>query len=257
VNFCLLFCKRGHRRTSESLYTNGACKICSRNHYKRNKKEIQKHHKKWIEKNIKKIQRFMKAWRKKNLERVQEYNRCYYAKNLEREKERVRRWRAKNPEKVSEYKDKWAKNNPQKANGIKKRWAKNNPEKVRDTIKKYRMANIEKIVEYRRKYTKENLEKAREKCHRRRVLKLQLPYEKIDHKLVWERDGGICQICKDSTRPVSFEEMHLDHIIPLSKGGHHVYGNVQAAHAHCNLVKSNKILGEVNYAERFEESQIS
>jgi 5-methylcytosine-specific restriction endonuclease McrA len=34
---------------------------------------------------------------------------------------------------------------------------------------------------------------------------------------------------------------HIDHIVPLSRGGLHCYANVQVAHSRCNLRKRNKI----------------
>ncbi len=37
---------------------------------------------------------------------------------------------------------------------------------------------------------------------------------------------------------------HLDHIIPLSKGGEHTASNVQPLCAECNLKKGAKILNE-------------
>lgn len=66
---------------------------------------------------------------------------------------------------------------------------------------------------------------------------------------------------KATVRPISVEEIkritrcgrcvycggkyeHLDHIVPLSRGGEHSAHNLIASCAKCNLSKSNKILGE-------------
>lgn len=38
------------------------------------------------------------------------------------------------------------------------------------------------------------------------------------------------------------DAMHLDHIIPLSKGGTHEPNNVRITHAKCNLSKHSKII---------------
>ena len=38
-------------------------------------------------------------------------------------------------------------------------------------------------------------------------------------------------------------EWHIDHIIPISKGGEHSYENVRAAHFICNALRSNNING--------------
>jgi 5-methylcytosine-specific restriction endonuclease McrA len=37
-------------------------------------------------------------------------------------------------------------------------------------------------------------------------------------------------------------KFHVDHIMPLAKGGLHCYTNVQVAHPKCNLSKKDKIL---------------
>ena len=62
--------------------------------------------------------------------------------------------------------------------------------------------------------------------------------EPVSRRRVWERDAGICQLCGD---PVPFDEMHLDHVVPVSKDGKHSYDNTQTSHATCNLEKFNKL----------------
>jgi hypothetical protein len=67
-------------------------------------------------------------------------------------------------------------------------------------------------------------------------------YEDIDRAKVYERDGWRCGICRKpiNRRATQSNPMRvsLDHILPMSLGGPHVYVNVQAAHLRCNLEKS-------------------
>lgn len=63
---------------------------------------------------------------------------------------------------------------------------------------------------------------------------------------ICERDGWICQICKE---PVERSAHHpnplapsLDHIIPVSKGGSSDPSNLQLTHLRCNLKRGNKVL---------------
>jgi 5-methylcytosine-specific restriction endonuclease McrA len=51
---------------------------------------------------------------------------------------------------------------------------------------------------------------------------------------VLERDEGICHICG---AVVDENKWHLDHIVPISKGGAHSYTNVATSHPKCNLEK--------------------
>lgn len=53
-----------------------------------------------------------------------------------------------------------------------------------------------------------------------------------------ELDDGVCGICGEDVDPMNF---HIDHVIPLSRGGEHGYHNVQVAHPLCNQEKHAKI----------------
>lgn len=56
---------------------------------------------------------------------------------------------------------------------------------------------------------------------------------------VFERDGRVCAYCGDTEGP-----FHIDHIVPLSRGGEHSADNLTVACAPCNLSKSNLLLDE-------------
>lgn len=58
--------------------------------------------------------------------------------------------------------------------------------------------------------------------------------ETVQRVVVWERDKGVCGICG---RPADAASWHLDHIVPLSRGGPHSYANTQVSHPFCNLSK--------------------
>ena len=60
-----------------------------------------------------------------------------------------------------------------------------------------------------------------------------IPKDVVD--TVWNRDGGKCVYCGSN------ENLHLDHIIPFSKGGDTSVENLQLLCQKCNLEKSNKI----------------
>lgn len=60
-----------------------------------------------------------------------------------------------------------------------------------------------------------------------------IPREVVD--AVYKRDGGRCVYCG------SVENLHLDHIIPFSRGGATNIENLQLLCQKCNLEKSNKI----------------
>lgn len=56
----------------------------------------------------------------------------------------------------------------------------------------------------------------------------------VDRFQVWFLGAGICG------SHVDVDEMHVDHVAPLIKGGPHVLTNLQPAHAGCNLRKGGR-----------------
>lgn len=81
--------------------------------------------------------------------------------------------------------------------------------------------------------------------HRKRARKYGVAYEPINLIKVFERDGWICGICNDPIDPAvpwpDDRSKSLDHIVPMSKGGGHVWSNVQAAHLGCNVDKADRM----------------
>ena len=74
---------------------------------------------------------------------------------------------------------------------------------------------------------------------------------------LYERDGGICQLCG---RPVSVNGANgatIDHIIPRSKGGVDYPSNWQLAHIRCNSTKHTSTTAEfrAEMAKKINEAQ--
>lgn len=71
----------------------------------------------------------------------------------------------------------------------------------------------------------------------RRARKLASFIEDVDPRVVYEMHGGVCGICHEFIEG----DFHVDHVIPLARGGQHGYINVQPAHADCNLRKGASV----------------
>lgn len=116
------------------------------------------------------------------------------------------------------------------------RWAANNPEVKAERRRQWRTNNpLANRAQYKR-YAMSHPEKMREKCSLRasRFRKAGLFLEPVDREAVFKRDAGVCGIC---TLPVDPTSWHLDHIIPLARGGAHSYANTQVTHPACNWRK--------------------
>jgi len=62
---------------------------------------------------------------------------------------------------------------------------------------------------------------------------------------VLERDGYYCVYCDEDLRDA---EIHMDHVIPESKGGPTTYDNLQVTCRKCNLAKG--VLTESEFTNR-------
>ena len=62
---------------------------------------------------------------------------------------------------------------------------------------------------------------------------------------VIERDGKYCVYCDED---LTDKEIHMDHVIPESKGGQTNYENLQVTCRKCNLAKG--VLTESEFTER-------
>jgi 5-methylcytosine-specific restriction endonuclease McrA len=141
-------------------------------------------------------------------------------------REHDRRWLAVNAEKKRQQVKRWAKEHKEQSAAVAKRWSDANPEKKR---------------QYSRRARQTASGKARSKihCRMRYARRRGASVERVDPSVVFERDGGVCGICRAAVD--INETWHIDHVIPLSKGGAHSYSNVQLAHARCNCSKGAKV----------------
>ncbi len=129
-----------------------------------------------------------------------------------------------------------------------------------DKIKEFKKNIQEKIIEleleqarFKEEQEKQEIARKLKERQRRRNLEREVEQELIDRgelfgeqnvrphiprdvvDAIWRRDGGRCVYCG------STENLHLDHIIPFSKGGDTSIENLQILCRSCNLKKSNKI----------------
>lgn len=99
-------------------------------------------------------------------------------------------------------------------------------------------ANPEKTAERRRTPKGQILN--RKVTSPRRARKRAVFVEEVDPSVIFERDLGVCQICDSWV--LASEKWHVDHRVPLSKGGEHSYANCQLSHGACNQSKGSKLL---------------
>lgn len=93
----------------------------------------------------------------------------------------------------------------------------------------------------------------RANTHRKRARKFGVEFDpKLSTIKVFDRDGWKCKICGVKTpKRLKGKQVdnapELDHIIPMSLGGGHVWGNVQCACRKCNSMKGATPLGQLGF----------
>ena len=109
----------------------------------------------------------------------------------------------------------------------------------------YYTRNGDAIRQARSLYKKANPEKYREYVRQRKAAITAAFVAPVDDMEIYERDGGICQLClKAVDATLKFPDpmsLSIDHVIPLAAGGTHEPGNVQLAHMGCNARKGVRV----------------
>lgn len=110
--------------------------------------------------------------------------------------------------------------------------------------------NQDKARELKRRWKSENPEIVRMAHFRYKALKRNAPSEPYTTQQILDLYGTDCHLCHepidlDASKSVQIEgwqrSLHLDHVIPLSRGGSDLMANVKPSHAQCNLRKNNRM----------------
>ena len=165
-------------------------------------------------------------------------------------------WRQANPDKVKRYSAEWYAANTEKAKESNAGWYRINAEIARQRRAKRREANLEEERAASREWRRVNLERARENDRqwhrdhpeesraasaRRRAALLTHDgehYTASDVKALLEQQQGHCLYCYNR-----LDTYHVDHVIPLSRGGGNGKDNIALACPTCNTSKGAKLLG--------------
>lgn len=146
---------------------------------------------------------------------------------------RSRQYRVKNPNYDKEWRLKHQDHERKRAAIKQAEFRANHPEKAKAQLKAWRARNKSKIRQYMQKWRETHrVELALHQGARNARTK-----NKVDKTQITNWQSRICGICK---KPIE-GRFHIDHKIPLVKGGLHVVQNLQLAHPTCNLQKKDKL----------------
>jgi 5-methylcytosine-specific restriction endonuclease McrA len=106
----------------------------------------------------------------------------------------------------------------------------------REYARNYRKAHLLHCRELSRRWKRIHKDKTNSYWHSYRSKLKGSFIEDVDRLIVFEKDNGICYLCNQLVDPSNW---HLEHMVPISRGGTHSYENVRVSHPMCNWEKGN------------------
>jgi 5-methylcytosine-specific restriction endonuclease McrA len=186
-------------------------------------------------------------YRQTNVERLNEYAREYYARNPERINARQREYNSTHKDRIAARKRDYYFSNKERI----KEYRSANADRMREQSRIYRVVNADRIRERKRTYRQSEHGKAghRAESHKRRSrivaaggMHTANDIGSIRRAQTDKRGRLICWWC---SRPIH-GNYHIDHRIPLTRGGSNDPGNLVISCPTCNLRKHDKLPQEWN-----------
>lgn len=165
------------------------------------------------------------------------YQRKYYADNPDKFAAYAKKWRLENVEYKAQRDKEYAQKHPERVRAAKAKYKKIHADRVRKMNAEYSAANKEFLSQKNREWRKKNPEKHNAKEARRRA-------QRRGNGVFVILDRELRQLMQRPCFYCGKESQHMDHVIPISRGGRHSIGNLVPSCAKCNLSKNDKFLVE-------------
>lgn len=182
--------------------------------------------------------RYVAQWTKDNAEHKRKYNQRYQAENEERVREYKRRYKERNPTKDKEYYEA----NKEQIKLRNREYHKKNTNKVSEQRKAAYERNRERNLERSREWKKAHPDRVRISNGNRRA-RLKEAGGEVDADTIYqmyEDQQGLCAYCESPL----FGDFHVDHMMPLSRGGTNDWHNLAITCPSCNCSKQAKTVQE-------------
>lgn len=182
---------------------------------------------------------YHREYRKEHRDDLNQASSDYYRANRSRLLSRARLRYFENKEAKADY-DRWYRErNKGMISSRRRRYYKANVEKIAQYKREYYRKNAPKVREKVRRWHEENPDKAREHSNLRRARKVHAwgSHTADDARDIFERQGGTCLYCGKRLDKAA----HLDHFIPLSRGGRNSRENLAWACSSCNRSKGAQL----------------
>ena len=209
------------------------CKTCASNHvrafYKSHTKHVLKYQEKYRSNNKKKISDMNKLYATNNKDAISAKKKEYREANKEEINRKQKIHRELYPEQMKKYRAE----NKEKLSESHKLWRAKNINKLRESNKAYSSSERGRLVDTNAKHKRRYIKKSKSDG----TIPINVYPLSNELKKLLVRQEYKCNVCSKSLN----DGKHLDHHVPLSKGGTHSIDNVVWLCPRCNMSKSNKM----------------
>ena len=167
------------------------------------------------------------AYKAANRERISAKNAALYVASREKKKAQSAAYYAANREKYSAYQAAYQSANREKLTAYNSSWRSANFEKISARLAAYHAANPDKRTAHGRN------SRARRRSAEGR-------HTALDITRIFEHQRGLCANCHSKLFKSGKQKFHVDHIVPLVKGGSNWPSNLQCLCPTCNMRKNAK-----------------
>lgn len=227
--FTGIACRHGH--LAERYAADGSCMQCKAEYREAHRSKLAEQARQWRLDNPEKAKSYGKD------EHAREVRKAHYEKTRDHQIAKAIAWNKANPEKVAEGMRRWyVRNGDRQREKAREEYAAN-PEYHREMAREWRLKNAEKHRENSRRWRRENPEKAAASTRNKKAMRRQAPgrHTADDVAAILKRQAFKCVECGVSIK--KRVDRHVDHIIPLSRGGTNWPSNLQILCAACNMHK--------------------
>lgn len=182
-----------------------------------------------------------KQWYLDNREQALEKAKQYAEKNREQRLKKKKEYRDANKDKIAEYMKVYRAENHEKIAKKNAEWYRSNIKHAREQCRRYHAENKPRLNARSRNWHKVNPEKSKALCISYRGRKLTATGSSSPEDIATIRmlQENRCHYCGVDLTAV--QEPHLDHFIPLSRGGSNNPDNLVWACPTCNISKGNRM----------------
>lgn len=167
---------------------------------------------------------YARKWKAAHPERTKELSKKWRDQNKEDLKERNRKWREANREENAERHRAYYEQNKEEIIQKSREYAIANKERRAKQMREWRIANYARVVAYGR-------------IRRAQKLNAQGTHTGDDIKRQYKAQKGLCYYCHNHVG----DTYHVDHVVPLSRGGSNDPENLVIACPACNLSKNKRL----------------